>query len=225
MQPALFDTWTERYDSWFATPVGRLVKGYELELLLAFLDPQPGERLLDAGCGTGIFTVDVMARGATVIGIDLSVPMLAEAVGRLGERGFAALGADMCALPFADRSFDKVFSMTAIDFVADGGKAMAELDRVVRPGGRVVVTTLNSLGPWATQRRQKGAAGHELFAKIYFRSPEVMCAISPTAPVETATAVHFRRDDPLEDIPEIERRGREQNLDTGALVAVRWDKV
>ncbi|WP_310599350.1 methyltransferase domain-containing protein [Desulfobulbus sp.] len=224
MQPALFDTWTDRYDSWFATPVGRLVKRYETDLLLALLDPRPGEHLLDAGCGTGIFTVDVLTKGALVTGIDLSIPMLAGAVGRLGNGGFAALGADMCALPFADGSFDRVFSMTAIDFVADGGKAMAELDRVVRPGGRVVVTTLNSLGPWAEQRRRKGAAGHDLFATIHFRSPAAMRAIAPAVRIETATAIHFGKNDPLEAIPEIERRGREQGLDTGALVAVCWDK-
>ncbi|MCL2457336.1 MAG: methyltransferase domain-containing protein [Desulfobulbus sp.] len=225
MQPALFDTWTDRYDSWFSTPVGRLVKRYETDLLLALLDPRPGERLLDAGCGNGIFTVDILARGALVTGIDLSVSMLTGAIGRLVDGCFAALCADICALPFADHSFDKVFSMTAIDFIADGGKAMAELDRVVRPGGRVVVTTLNSLGPWAEQRRRKGAAGHDLFAKIHFRSPKAMRAIAPGARVEAVTAIHFRKDESPEAIPEIERRGREQGLDTGAFVAVLWDKA
>ena len=60
MATALFDTWPDRYDSWFATPIGRLVRLYEARLLLAFLEPQPGERILDVGCGTGIFTDDVL---------------------------------------------------------------------------------------------------------------------------------------------------------------------
>lgn len=224
MHPAIFDTWTERYDSWFATPVGRLVRDYEADLLLDFLDPRPGERLLDAGCGTGIFTLDILARGALVTGIDLSLPMLAGAMARTRGSGFAGLCADICALPFADNSFDRVFSMTAIDFIADGGRAMAELNRVVRPGGRVVVTTLNSLGPWAEERRRKGRAGHDLFARIHFRSPAAMRAIAP-GPCVARTAIHFRRDESPEAIPEIERRGRDQNLDTGAFVAVRWDKA
>ncbi|MCL2789161.1 MAG: methyltransferase domain-containing protein [Desulfobulbus sp.] len=225
MQPSRFDTWTDRYDHWFTTPVGRLVKHYEAALLFDLLDPRPGERLLDAGCGTGIFTQDVLDRGSLLTGIDLSIPMLTGAIDRMRSSGFAALCADLCALPFADGSFDKVFSMTAIEFVADGSKVMAELDRVARRGGRVVVTTLNSLGPWAEQRRRKGLDGHDLFADIHFRSPEEMRAIAPGARVVTKTAIHFRKDDSLEAIPEIERRGREQDLDTGAFVAIGWDKV
>ena len=228
MQTALFDTWTDRYDRWFTTPVGRLVKQYEAALLLDLLDPRLGERLLDVGCGTGIFTLDVVSRGALVTGIDLSVPMLTGAVHRLGGSGFAALCADMRALPFADGSFDRVFSMTAIDFVADGVKAMNELDRVTRRGGRVVVTTLNSRGPWAARRRQTGADGHDLFANIHFRSPEEMRALVPGASgahVKAATAIHFRKDDPPEAIPAIERLGQERNLDTGAFVAIAWDTV
>ena len=49
MPSSPFDTWTEPYDRWFTTPVGRLVYAYEAQLLLELLDPQPGERILDAG--------------------------------------------------------------------------------------------------------------------------------------------------------------------------------
>jgi ubiquinone/menaquinone biosynthesis C-methylase UbiE len=223
MATALFDTWTDRYDSWFATPIGQLVRWYEAELLLSFLDPQPGERILDVGCGTGIFTVDVLKSGARVTGIDLSAAMLARAVQRGGDH-FAGLCADMCALPFADNSFDRVFSMTAIEFVADAARAIAELNRVVKPGGRVVVTSLNSLRPWAEQRRRKAAtAGHSLFEQAHFRSPEEMRSLIP-APSESKTAIHFRKQDPVDRIPAIERQGMAQNLETGALLAIRWDK-
>ena len=80
MATALFDTWTDRYDLWFATPIGQLVRWYEAELLLKFLEPQPGERILDVGCGTGIFTADVLKSGAWVTGIDLSASMLSKAI-------------------------------------------------------------------------------------------------------------------------------------------------
>ena len=119
MPAALFDTWTEKYDQWFATPTGRLVRAYESALLLELLTPCPSEHILDVGCGTGIFTEDVLAAGVQVTGIDLSIPMLQRAVVRLGKTGFSGVAADMRALPFADHSFDRVFSMTAIHFQPD----------------------------------------------------------------------------------------------------------
>ena len=49
---ALFDEWPEKYDQWFTTPIGSLVRKYESELILDLLKPVPGEIVLDAGCGT-----------------------------------------------------------------------------------------------------------------------------------------------------------------------------
>ena len=223
MATALFDTWTDRYDSWFATPIGQLVRWYEAELLLKFLEPQPGERILDVGCGSGIFTVDVLKSGAWVTGIDLSAAMLSRAIVRGGD-GFVGLCADMCNLPFGDNSFDRVFSMTAIEFVADGARAIGELNRVVKPGGRVVLTSLNSLSPWAEQRRQRAATkGHSLFENVHFRSPAEMRQLIPGS-CESKTAIHFLKQDPVEKVPEIEQQGMEHDLETGAFLAVRWNK-
>lgn len=223
MAPELFDTWTERYDRWFTTPIGQLVHHYEDEILLSYLDARPGELILDVGCGTGIFTTGVLHSGARVVGADVSVPMLRVAVARSGA-GFAGVCADMCALPFSNNAFDRVFSMTAIEFVADGAGAIAELNRVVKPGGRVVVTTLNSLSPWAERRRHNAATkGHELFQDISFRSPEEMRQLVGNT-CESVTAIHFLKDTPVEEVPEIEARGQKKHLDTGAFLAVRWQK-
>lgn len=223
MTTALFDTWTDKYDRWFATPTGRLVRAYESTLLLEFLNPRPGEKILDVGCGTGIFTQDVSDCGARVTGMDLSIPMLQKAIARMGSTSFTGLCADMYALPFLSNSFDKVFSMTAIEFVPDAGRAIAELDRVTRKGGRVVVTTLNSLSPWAEQRQQKAQNGHSLFQKIFFRSPDEMRLIVPGRSV-IKTAIHFQKNDPVASIPAIERSGSEKEQNTGAFLAVQWDK-
>jgi len=54
--PEIFDHWPEKYDQWFETPVGKLVQGYERQLILRMLKPDQGEFIPDAGCGTGVFT-------------------------------------------------------------------------------------------------------------------------------------------------------------------------
>lgn len=223
MNTALFDSWTDKYDRWFTTPSGRLVKKYETELLLEMLHPQPGERILDVGCGTGVFTEDVLDYGTTVVGIDLSVPMLGIALERTLDQDFCGLCSDMCALPFPDNSFDKVFSMTAIEFVADAEKAIAELDRVTRKGGCIVVTTLNSLSPWAVERHKKAQDGHSLFQNVCFRSPQDMRLLVPQTCV-IKTAIHFQKNTQVGDIPEIELRGNREHSDTGAFLAVQWYK-
>lgn len=224
MGEELFDSWTDRYEKWFETPTGRMVKVYEEDLLHDLVDPKPHERILDIGCGTGIFTETFLIKGAGVIGLDLSLPMLKVAVARGKGRDFSALCCDMCALPFGDESFDKVVSMTAIEFIADARCAIAEMNRVTRPGGTIVVTTLNSLSPWAEKRRLKAEKGHTLFQKIHFRAPEELAALLPTTAL-VKTAIHFQKDAPVEQIPEIEKKGSAEALDTGALLAVKWKKL
>lgn len=224
MGQPLFDSWTDKYDQWFNTPSGKLIKDYESRLLIGLLDPKPGEKILDAGCGTGIFTRDVLACGpGKVTGVDLSRPMLEIAVKRMDPAKFSSAGADMCALPFADHSFDKVFSMTAIEFIKDAGQAIRELDRVTKKGGCIVVTTLNSLSPWAEQRRQKAENGHPLFQHTFFRSPHEMRRMVPENAV-VQTAIHFLKTDSVPDIPEIEEKGSTNHSDKGAFLAVQWIK-
>ncbi len=152
----LFDLWPETYDRWFTTPIGALIKKVEGELLLEFLKPAPGERILDAGCGTGVFTRDICACGSKVIGIDLSLPMLRRAREKISTPSFQAAAADLLSLPFPADSFHKTISVTAVEFIPDARRAFAEMFRVTRPGGGIVVATLNALSPWAARRRDYG---------------------------------------------------------------------
>lgn len=223
MTTALFDTWTDRYDSWFDTPSGMLIKKYESELLLKLLEPLSGEMILDVGCGTGIFTRDVMAFGPVVTGVDLSEPMLQKTIDKAAGTDFTGVCADMCSLPFPDQSFDKVFSMTAIEFVADAKQAVDELGRVTRKGGTIVLTTLNSLSPWAEQRREKAKNGHALFQNIFFRSPDDMRTLVPGDAL-IKTAIHFQKQDPISDMPEIEYKGDKKHSEKGAFLTIQWNK-
>ena len=101
---------------------------------------------------------------------------------------------------------------------------MQELFRVTRPGGRVVVATLNSLSPWAERRRSKTRSGKKhILEKAWFRSPLELLELGPAGGV-VKTAVHFAKDDPPAQALEIENRGRSQSPDTGAFVAAAWNK-
>ena len=220
----MFDEWPDRYDSWFATPVGKLVKKYETKLLLEMLAPRPDEYILDVGCGTGVFSVDVLSSGARLVGLDISLPMITRVAHKTDDDQFAGVVGDMVSLPFPDESFDKVFSMTAIEFTADAGQAVAELNRVVRRGGTVVLTSLNSKSPWAVRRKKEGEKGHGLFRDIRFRSPNELADLVPDESI-VKTAIHFLKSEDPGKVPEIERQGNLQGKDTGAFVAATWCKA
>jgi ubiquinone/menaquinone biosynthesis C-methylase UbiE len=219
----LFDEWPDRYDTWFETPVGALVRRYESELLIDFLQPGAGEVILDVGCGTGVFTADILSRGPRVIGLDISSPMLRRANQKAKGYSFQAVAGDMIALPFAGECFDRVFSMTALEFIEDGQAAVGELFRVTKKRGTIVVTTLNSLSPWAARRKQKAKDGHRLFQNMIFRSPDEIRALA-CADAEVKTAIHFQKDEDPARASEIELAGQKGNLATGAFLAARWVK-
>jgi ubiquinone/menaquinone biosynthesis C-methylase UbiE len=219
----LFDEWPEAYDRWFTTPIGSLVRKYEAELMLDLLKPKQGEIILDAGCGTGIFTTDILSSGSQVIGLDISLPMLIRAKKKLKEYPFWIILADMLNLPFPGSSFDKVVSVTALEFVEDAKGAIGELFRITKRGGCIVVATLNSLSPWASRRKAEAKERHTIFEKAIFRSPHELLSLASVEGV-AKTAIHFQRGDHPERAVGIEREGQRKNLNTGAFVAVRWQK-
>lgn len=119
------------YDSWYATARGRRIGDREFDLLRTLLDPQPGETLLDVGCGTGYFTRRFAREaGLQVTGIDVDPDMIAFAREQTPEIEFAR--ADMKHLPFVDASFDHVVAVASLCFVADERQAVREMGRVAR---------------------------------------------------------------------------------------------
>ncbi len=220
-QDKLFDDWPEEYDQWFETPIGKLIREYECKLLLEMLEPGGHENILDAGCGTGMFTGDILSKGANVLGLELSLPMLKRAKVKIGYSGFKPIQGDMLSLPFRDEMFDKTISVTAIEFIEDAEGAVKELLRVTKSGGAVIVATLNSLSPWATRRKASGKKGHALFQRAIFRSPDEMRDLL-SLDCEIRTAIHFQKNDDLEEAREIELEGQSRGLETGAFLVACW---
>jgi SAM-dependent methyltransferase len=106
---------------------------------LSALGAKPGVRFLDAGCGGGGACVLAAALGCEVTGLDASHALLAIARERLPQAQF--VHGDLEQLPFADGQFDAALAANSAIFAEDIRQAMRELRRVVRPGGRVAVTS------------------------------------------------------------------------------------
>ncbi len=113
---------------------------YERPEMLRLAGDVSGRRILDAGCGSGPLSEALSARGAAVTGFDASTAMVDLARRRLGEDAdlhVADLGAP---LPFADAEFDDVVASLVLHYLEDWAGALAELRRVLKPGGRLMVS-------------------------------------------------------------------------------------
>jgi trans-aconitate methyltransferase len=101
---------------------------------LEWLDAQPDEKILDLGCGDGQLTERIAATGAKVTAIDASPEMVAAA----RARGVAADEGPAELLPYADQTFDAVFSNAVLHWVRGQNEMMEQVKRVLRTGGRFV---------------------------------------------------------------------------------------
>jgi SAM-dependent methyltransferase len=114
------------------------------------LDLRPGMRLLDLGCGEGRHAFEAYRRGASVLAVDWGrqeVATTAEWLGAIAAAGEAPAGAsaavargDLRALPVPDASVDRVIASEVLEHIPDDRTALAEIARVLRPGGRMAVS-------------------------------------------------------------------------------------
>lgn len=131
--------WAPTYAS---TPHNALMAAEQAAVLAAWPDVA-GQRVLDAGCGTGRYLAAAAARGATMlVGVDFSPEMLT----RVTSPGAHRLLGDLGALPVASASMDLVVSGLALNDVPDLGQAVAELARVLRPRGTLVYSVVHPRG-------------------------------------------------------------------------------
>ena len=140
-----------RYDAWYRTPVGQAHDRVQKQDVSGLLRAgRAGERLLDVGCGTGHWSRYFAARGYRVTGVDIAPEMIAAAGAAASDGEF--LVADALDLPFEDGAFDVAASMTVLEFVSEPASLLREMARCTRPGGTLLIGTLNRLAPINRQR-------------------------------------------------------------------------
>ncbi|MET8331552.1 class I SAM-dependent methyltransferase [Streptomyces sp. NPDC005181] len=124
---------------------------YERPATIALAGDVAGRRILDAGCGSGPLSAALRDRGAVVTGIDASAGMLALARRRLGDDAALHVVDLSDPLPFADGAFDDVVASLVLHYLEDWGPTLAEMRRVLRPGGRLIASVQHPFVDYAIQ--------------------------------------------------------------------------
>ena len=113
---------------------------YERPAMLALAGDVAGRRILDAGCGSGPLSAALRDRGAIVSGFDASAGMVELARQRLGDHTDLQVADLGSPLPYVDDTFDDVVASLVLHYLEDWGPALAELRRVLKPGGRLIAS-------------------------------------------------------------------------------------
>ncbi len=121
---------------------------YDRPAVLAALGPVGGQRVLDAACGPGLYSQELLARGADVTAFDASPVMVDLARTRIGDRAQVNQAVLGRPLPYADGAFDLIVCALAIHYADNRAAAFTEFFRVLRSGGAVVASTQHPTTDW-----------------------------------------------------------------------------
>lgn len=155
------------FAAWEESASGRRVLEAEDRIALRLIDPRPGERVLDVGCGTGRWLAQLRDQGMFVTGLDLNPAMIELARRRLGTGADVHLGAAE-DLPFEDNAFDLTCLNTVLEFLPDPDQALREAVRVTL--GRIYIGVLNRHCLTAAYRRLKGLWTDSVYKQAKFIS-------------------------------------------------------
>jgi 2-polyprenyl-3-methyl-5-hydroxy-6-metoxy-1,4-benzoquinol methylase len=187
---------TESYARWRSSRLGRITDGLERQLLLELLGGVAGKTLLDVGCGDGELASELSRRGAIVTALDADSMMIAAAQRRseIENTQLRLIEGQAERLPFDDESFDFVLAVTVLCFVQDAERAVAEMARVLKPGGRLVIGELGRWSLWAVHRRVRGWLGDSTWQAAMFRTAAELRALVEVTSlnvIESRGAVYY----------------------------------
>lgn len=192
MATEVFNQFYEGYDDWYTTPMGAFVDEVETAAAFRLLAPHRGMQVLDVGCGTGNFTFKLARMGCAVTGVDVSERMLETATRKARQGGLALplYRADAAHMPFASGSFDAVLSMAAFEFIENPQAVYSQMKRVVKPGGVVVIGTIQKGGAWARFYEGSAFAG-TAYESAAFKGKQQLIALDPGAVTGTSECLYL----------------------------------
>ena len=149
-----FDKIAESYDMWFQTPIGACLDNQEKDAVDDALKGAGKGSLLDLGCGTGHWSRYFHYKGFEVIGVDNSEGMLKVAKQKSSREIYYQTG-NMEKLDFEDETFDITSAITSLEFTDNPQKALDEMWRVTKPGGRIILGVLNKYSLFGLLRKSR----------------------------------------------------------------------
>lgn len=222
---AVFDMIASQYDEWYKGGIGRFADEVETRLAFDMFLPQRHLGVLDVGCGTGNFSIKLAKSGCRVTGIDLSEDMLAVARHKAGKEGldirFEYM--DVYDIEFPDDHFDGVFSMAAFEFIAEPHKAYREMLRVLKPGGRLLIGTINPDSKWGEMYKSQEFQRSSVFKHASFMTMEELKGLDRDNLKSTGECLYIPPQADEKSISWDEEK-RLSSVERGGFICALWEK-
>ena len=219
-----FDEIASGYDSWYDTPLGRFADLVETALAFDLYKVRRGDLVLDAGCGTGNFTLKLAQKGARVVGIDISPKMLALArIKAAREKQVTFHQMDLYHLDFPPCHFDGIVSMAAFEFIHEPQKVFHQLMAILKPGGQLLIGTINRDSAWGKRYLQQAKRPDSIFRHARFMNLKELRDLDRQNLEKSGECLFIKPDTPEGKI-NMKEEERARVAGQGGFMATLWRK-